>query len=91
MNDAIVTVEDAAARFDELVEHVHAQREATVIVKAGRPLVRMVPIPAPGQVPNDLIEFLRRWRSEYPEADDPLAESIRESRRGVRPPHDPWE
>jgi len=91
MSEAVVTVEDAAARFGELVERVHTQREAAVIVKAGRPLARIVPIPAPGEVAEDLIDFLRRWQIEYPEPDEGLAQSIAESRQGIQTPSDPWD
>lgn len=76
MGEAMLTVEEAAARLGELVERVHARREAAVIVKEGRPLARIVPLPAPGESADDLIDFLRHWRIEYPQPDDQLAESI---------------
>jgi prevent-host-death family protein len=91
MSDAVVTVEDAVARLGELVERVHSQREPAVIVKEGLPLARIVPVPTPGEVSEDLVDFLRRWRTEYPEPDDQLAEVIAESRRGGQRAHDPWE
>jgi prevent-host-death family protein len=91
MSEPVVTVEDASLHLAELVEHVSAKREAAVIVKAGRPVARIVPIPAPGELSDDLIDFLRRWRAQYPEPDEQLAEVIGEARRVVRPAHDPWE
>lgn len=91
MSEAVVTVEDAAVRLAELVEHVSAKREAAVIVKAGRPVARLVPVPVPGEISEDLIGFLHRWRTQYPEPDEQLAEVIAETRRGVKPVHDPWE
>jgi antitoxin (DNA-binding transcriptional repressor) of toxin-antitoxin stability system len=90
MSEAVVTVEDAAVRLAELVDHVSAKREATVILKAGRPVARIVPIPPPGEVSEDLIDSLRRWRTQYPESDEHLAEVIVEARRGVKPAHDAW-
>jgi antitoxin (DNA-binding transcriptional repressor) of toxin-antitoxin stability system len=91
MSEAVVTVEYAALHLAELVEHISAKREAAVIVKAGRPMARLVPVLAPGELSDDLIDFLRRWRTQYPEPDEGLAEAIEASRRGVQPAHDPWE
>ena len=91
MSEAMVTVEDAAFRLAELVEEVSARREAAILTKAGRPVARIVPIAPSGEPSGDLVDFLRRWRAEYPEPDDRLAEVIAESRRGVRPARDPWE
>jgi antitoxin (DNA-binding transcriptional repressor) of toxin-antitoxin stability system len=90
MSEIVITLEDAASRLPELVEHVHAQREAAVIVKSGRPIVRIVPVPVPGESSEDLIAFLGRWRRDYPEPDDGLAEAIEESRRAVQPPRNPF-
>ena len=91
MSEPVLTVEDAAAHLGELVERVHARRETAVIVKGGRPLARIVPMPVPGEGADDLIDFLRRWRTEHPEPDEELSESIEASRQAVRPPRDPWE
>ncbi len=91
MSEAMVTVEEAAAHLGELVERVHAYREPAIIVKEGRAMAWIVPVPAAGEVAEDLVGFLRRWRSDHPDPDDQLSESIDESRRAVQPPHDPWE
>ena len=91
MSEIVLTIEDAAARFADLVERVHEKRETAVLVKSGRPVARIVPVPAPGEVAEDLIAFLRRWRVEYPEPNEQLAADIDESRRAVQPPHDPWD
>jgi len=73
MSESVVTIEEAARCLSELVERIHANGEAAVLVKAGRPLARIVPIrPAV----DDLVAFLRRWRIEYPEPDEQLAEAI---------------
>jgi antitoxin (DNA-binding transcriptional repressor) of toxin-antitoxin stability system len=91
MSETVLSVEDAARCLADLVERVHANGEAAVLVKAGRPLARIVPVPPPGQVAEDLIAFLRRWRAEHPDPDEQFAEAIEESRRAVRTPRDPWE
>jgi len=87
----VTTLEDAAIRLAELVEQVHAQGEAAVIVKAGRPVVRIVPVPTANESCEGLIQFLRRWRSEHPEPDELLAQDIEASRQAVHAPRDPWE
>lgn len=91
MSETVLTIEDAARCLSDLVERVHAKGEAAVLVKAGRPLARIVPVRSPELGVQDLIAFLRQWRIEHPEPDEQLAEIIQESRRAVQPPRDPWE
>ena len=91
MRETVLTVEDAARCLSDLVERIHANGEAAVLVKSGRPVARIVPVPSHGQVAEDLIAFLRRWRVEHPEPDEQFAELVQESRRVVNPPRDPWE
>lgn len=86
----MVTVEQAAANLGELLERVHASRETAIIMKEGRALARITPLPAPAEASEDLVGFLRRWRLEHPDPDDQLAESIDLSREAVRLPYDPW-
>jgi antitoxin (DNA-binding transcriptional repressor) of toxin-antitoxin stability system len=76
MSDTAITIEDAATRLPEVVERVRSHREATVILRAGRPVVRIVPVPLAGEVAEDLVAFLRHWQDEYRDPDDQLAEDI---------------
>jgi hypothetical protein len=55
------------------------------------PIARIVPVPPGGHPDEDLIAFLRRWRTEHPEPDEQFAEAIAASRKAVQPPLDPWE
>lgn len=91
MSEIVLTIEDAARGLSDLVERVHANGESAVLVKSGRPIARIVPIQSQGQAGEDLIAFLRRWRTEHPEPDEQLAEVIQESRKAVQPPRDPWQ
>jgi antitoxin (DNA-binding transcriptional repressor) of toxin-antitoxin stability system len=91
MTETIVTIEEAARSLPDLVERLHLSGEAALLVKSGRPLARIVPVATPSGGVEDLIAFLRRWRVQHPEPDEQLAEVIEESRKAVRPPHDPWE
>ncbi len=87
----MLTIEDAAACLADLVERIRAKHESAVLVKSGQPVARIVPMPAPGQVAEDLIAFLRRWRVEHPAPDEQLAGDLEESRKAVQPPPDPWQ
>jgi antitoxin (DNA-binding transcriptional repressor) of toxin-antitoxin stability system len=91
MSETVMTIEEAARCLSDLVERVHANGEAAVLVKSGRPLARIVPFRSQAAVVQDLIAFLRQWRIEHPEPDEQFAEVIQESRRGIQPPRDPWE
>jgi len=90
MNETVITIEDAARCLSELVERVHVSGEAAVLVKAGRPLARIVPLSSREKGLEDLIAFLRHWRIEHPEPDEQFAEVIQESRRTIQSPRDPW-
>ena len=91
MNETVLTVEDAARCLPDLVERIHTSGEGALLVKSGRPIARIVPVPASEPVTEELIAFLRRWRIEHPEPDEQFAAAVEESRRGVEPQHDPWE
>jgi prevent-host-death family protein len=91
MSESVLTIEDAARRLSDIVDHVRTSGESTVLVKSGEPVARIVPVVAHANGTADLIGFLRRWRVENPEPDEQFAEAIGESRRAVRPPHDPWQ
>jgi antitoxin (DNA-binding transcriptional repressor) of toxin-antitoxin stability system len=91
MNETVLTIEDAARCLPELVERVHARGETALLTKSGSPRARIIPVSAGEQGAEDLIAFLRRWRTEHPEPDEQFAEAIADSRRGVQPPRDPWE
>lgn len=86
-----MTIDDAARCLPELAERVHASGESALLIKSGRPFVRMVPVENSAIVATDLIAFLRRWRVEHPEPDEQFAKAMADSRSVVRPPHDPWE
>jgi antitoxin (DNA-binding transcriptional repressor) of toxin-antitoxin stability system len=91
MSETVLTIEEAAGCLADLVERIHETGEAALLVKSGRPLARIVAVPAQAHVGEELIAFLRRWRSEHPEPDEQLAEVIAASRSAIRPPRDPWE
>ncbi|HJT31013.1 MAG TPA: type II toxin-antitoxin system prevent-host-death family antitoxin [Pirellulales bacterium] len=86
----MLTIEDAARRLADVVEHVHSKGEATILLKSGRPVARIVPV-ASAQHSEDLIAFLAQWRLQHPEPDEQFADAIQESRKWLRPPRDPWE
>jgi prevent-host-death family protein len=90
MSETVISVEDAAARLSELVERVQTRREPAVITRSGQPVARIVPMPRVERS-EDLIAFLHRWRSQYPEPDDQFARAIDESRHIVQPPCNPWD
>jgi prevent-host-death family protein len=91
MSETVLSLEDAAAGFGELVERVRTRHETAIITLSGQPVVRIVPIPAPVQRSEDLLAFLGRWRNQYPEPDEQFASAIEESRRLDRPLGNPWE
>lgn len=65
-----MNIDDAAAQLSELVERVHTKGDSAVLLKAGKPMARIVPVLAPGEIADDLAAFLYRWRNDYPEPDE---------------------
>jgi prevent-host-death family protein len=90
MSEAMLTIEDAARRLDDVVERVRAKGEAAILLKSGRPVARIVPVASAGDVSNDLIAFLRRWRADHPDPDEEFSDVVQESRQWQGPPQDPW-
>jgi prevent-host-death family protein len=90
MSEAMLTIEDAARNLAAVVDRVQAKCEPAVLLKSGRPVARIVPVAAASHVSEDLVAFLRRWRTEHPEPDDELSDIIQESRKWQGPPRDPW-
>jgi prevent-host-death family protein len=86
----MLTIEDAARNLADVVDRVQAKGEPAVLLKSGRPVARIVPVVPASHVAEDLIAFLRRWRTEHPEPDDEFSDVIQESRKWQGPPRDPW-
>lgn len=76
MNANVLTVEDAARCLPDLVDRVHASGEPAVLVKAGKPIARIVSVPDRAGRTAELINFLPQWRIEYPEPDEQFGEAI---------------
>jgi antitoxin (DNA-binding transcriptional repressor) of toxin-antitoxin stability system len=91
MIETSLTIEEAVRCLPDLVERIHANGEAAILMKSGRPIARIVPIPCQGKVTEDLIAFLRGWRIKHPEPDEQFAVAIEASRSGFHSPRDPWE
>jgi antitoxin (DNA-binding transcriptional repressor) of toxin-antitoxin stability system len=91
MNTNVLTVEDAARCLPDLVDRVHASGESALLLKSGKPVAQIVSVTDRATDGGDLIAFLRKWRAEHPEPDEQFGDAIDESRKSVRPPHDPWE
>ena len=79
-----MTIDDAAAQLSELVERIYTKGDSAVLVKAGRPMARIVPVLGPCEFADNLATFLRRWRNDIPEPDEGFAEAILDSRRTIR-------
>jgi antitoxin (DNA-binding transcriptional repressor) of toxin-antitoxin stability system len=91
MSETVLTIEDAARCLPELVERVHSNGEAALLVKAGQPMARIVPVSNGGGPTEDLIAFLHSWRIAHPEPDEQFADAIQDSRKSIKPARNPWE
>jgi antitoxin (DNA-binding transcriptional repressor) of toxin-antitoxin stability system len=91
MSETVLSIEDVARCFTELVERVHSSGETTLLMRSGHTVARIVPVTACQQGTGNLIAFLHQWRLEHPEPDEHFGAATEESRRAVQPPRDPWE
>jgi antitoxin (DNA-binding transcriptional repressor) of toxin-antitoxin stability system len=91
MNETIMTIEEASRCLPDLVDRVHADGKEAILLKSGRPFVRIVPMPNGAHDADELIAFLRRWRKDHPEPDEQFAAAIEESRLGAQEPRNPWD
>jgi antitoxin (DNA-binding transcriptional repressor) of toxin-antitoxin stability system len=91
MSETMLTIEDAARRLPDVVDHVYASGESAVLLRSGTPVARIVRVPNETKRTENLIAFLRKWRVEHPEPDEQFAQAIEESRKSMSSPHDPWE
>ncbi|MCA9155101.1 MAG: type II toxin-antitoxin system prevent-host-death family antitoxin [Planctomycetales bacterium] len=75
MSENVVSLEHAISHLEEVVERVCANGEVAVVTKSGLPLVRIVPAAPSSATSEELIDFLKRWRTENLDADDTFAGS----------------
>ena len=87
----MLTIEEAARRLPDVVDHVYASGESAVLLRSGTPVVWIVRVPNETKRTEYLIAFLRKWRAEHPEPDEQFAQAIEESRKSMSSPHDSWE
>lgn len=86
-----MTIEDAARRLNDVVDHVRAKGEPAILLRSGQPVARIVPVSPACEASDDLVAFLRSWRTRYPDPDDDFSDVVQESRQCQSPPRDPWE
>ena len=80
MHETVLTIDDAARTLPDVVERVHSLRESALLTKSGLPVARIVPVESRERSAEDLITFLRRWRTENPTPDEDFAVAVESSR-----------
>lgn len=75
-----VNIHEAKTNLSKLVERVASSREALVIAKAGKPMVKLVPVDQP-EAPKPRIGFMK-GRIDVPASFDELARGEIESMFG---------
>jgi antitoxin (DNA-binding transcriptional repressor) of toxin-antitoxin stability system len=85
-----ISVTEAARNFSELISRVHYRGEETLLLKGGKPMVRVVPASRPksGRVLAAL--WLKRPALGAEEASN-LERDLDEARRRLGPLVSPWE
>ena len=90
MHETVLTIDDAARTLPDVVERVYSLGESALLTKSGLPVARIVPVESREGSAEDLITFLRRWRTKNPTPDEDFAVAVESSRSAISPPHDPW-
>jgi antitoxin (DNA-binding transcriptional repressor) of toxin-antitoxin stability system len=85
-----LTVTEAARNFSELVSRVHYQGEDALLMKGGRPMVKMVAVrrPATGRELAEIWSKLPRLNAVEAEA---FEKDVADSRRKLPPVASKWD
>jgi len=89
--ETTLTVTEASRHFADVVNRAYYRGEATLLVRSGEPVARIVPV-----VPDAVrgVDLARKWES-YPhlsvEEAEEFGRDIEESRRELAAVKDPWE
>ena len=85
-----ITVTEAARNFSELVNRVHYQGRSTILLKGGKPMVKIIPVHRAKTGAELAVLWVKGPRLSLAEAES-FERDINESRRGLRPLTSKWD
>lgn len=85
-----ITVTEAARNFSELVSRIHYQGDCTLLVKGGKPMVRMSPANRP-KTGGELAALWPALTHLNPDEAESFERDLRTSRERLRPITSSWD
>jgi antitoxin (DNA-binding transcriptional repressor) of toxin-antitoxin stability system len=79
-----LSVTEAARNFSDLVSRVHYRGESALLLKGGRPMVRVVPARSP-RTGRELAALWPRLPQLSPEEAEAMARDLADARAALRP------
>jgi prevent-host-death family protein len=86
-----ITVTEAARHFADVVERTHRRRESTLVLKKGKPVARIVPVPARAKTGRELGRLWAALPHLSVEAAGLLEVDLAAARRHLPPLRSQWE
>ena len=91
MPERTISVTEAARNFADLVNRTHYRGEVTLLLRAGRPVARIVPTGGSSCLGSDLAAKWREMEPLPPDEAEALARDLEDSRATITPPASKWD
>jgi antitoxin (DNA-binding transcriptional repressor) of toxin-antitoxin stability system len=90
-SETAVPVAEAAEDFLKLLDRVERERKSAVIVREGKPVATLSPVPGPTLTSVELADRCERWSRLPPEEANSFADDLESARRNLPPLRSAWD
>lgn len=91
MNEIAIPVAEAAKDFLKLLDLVERKGESAVLVREGKAVATLNPVPGPVLTSAELADRCVRWTKLPPEEANAFADDIEAARRNLPPLKSAWD
>jgi len=91
MNEIAIPVAEAAKDFLKLLDLVERKGESAVLVREGKAVATLNPVPGPALTSAELADRCARWTKLPPEEANAFADDIEAARRNLPPLKSAWD
>ena len=91
MNETAIPVAEAAKDFLKLLDLVERKRESAILMREGRAVATLNPVPGPALTSSELAERWEKLDRLPPDEANAFADDLETARRNLPPPKSPWD
>jgi antitoxin (DNA-binding transcriptional repressor) of toxin-antitoxin stability system len=91
MSETAVSVADAAKDFLRLLDHVERKRETAILLRDGKPVATLTPIPSAAATGAELAERWAKLEKLAPDEANAFADDIEKARTKLPPLKSAWD